>query len=377
MKKLLLFLFSTFIFITIQAQSNNVVTAYMHLQSGELDQAKSKIDQAAKHDVTKTRAKTWKYRGDIYYKLLNNVKPEYAALESNPAKVSFQSYKKAKSLDAKEYYTKEINRNLKIIQNIALNQGVNHYNKKNYNLAYDQFLTSVDIARHFGQTDSLAVYNCALSSERAGKIDQAINWYKQCININYRAANCCSFIVYLLESQNKEAEALAQISECRQQFPNDQNILVKELNYFLKTGKLNEAQASLKTAIKNDPQNYILYFTQGSVLNSIGKNNDAITAYKAAINLKPDYFDANYNLGALFFNLGVDVNNKASNETNKEKYTFLQERADKHFNEALVYLEKARSIKPKDRNTLNSLKTLYIRLGNTEKYNEITNLLKN
>ena len=27
--------------------------------------------------------------------------------------------------------------------------------------------------------------------------------------------------------------------------------------------------------------------------------------YKKAIELKPDYFDANYNLGALYFNEGV------------------------------------------------------------------------
>lgn len=359
------------------AQPANVVNAYNYMKSNDLDKAKEAIDKAVVHPKTSVKSKTWRYRGDIYYKLFSSTDPKFQALEENPAGVAYESYKKAKELDSKGSYNKEMDQNLRVMQNIALNNGVADFNDKNYEKAYAKFVTSADIAEHLGRIDSLAVFNCALASERGGKTDRAIGWYKKCMEINYRPADCCGFIIFMLQQEKRDDEALAQVRECRAQFPDDQNMIITELNYYLKEGKFDDAAKNLRAAITNDPNNEVLHFSLGTVLDNQGKKEEAKTSYLKALELKEDYFDANYNLGALYFNEAVEVNNKANDELDNKKAAAIQEQANEIFKQAMPYLERAREIKPTDKNTLNSLKALYARTGDSAKYEEVNELLKN
>lgn len=361
---------------TTSAQPANVVNAHNYMKSGELDKAKEAIDKAAFHEKTMGNSKTWRYRGDIYYMLFSSTKPEYMALEPYPAEVCFESYKKAKELDPMGSYNKKMDQTLRIIQNMALNNGVVDFNERKYDLAFDKFVTSVVIAEHMGVIDSLAIFNCAITSERAGKIDQAITWYRKCMDIGYRPADCCGFIIFMLQSEKRDDEVLTQIRECRTKFPDDLNIILTELNYYLKEGKFEEAAANLKAVLKNNPNNEILHFSLGTVLDILGNKENAMASYNEALRLNPDYFDANYNTGALYFNIGVEINNSANEELDDEKAAAIQEEANLKFKKALPYLEKARRLKPSDKNTLKSLKQLYARLGDAAKYKEINELLQ-
>ena len=90
--------------------------------------------------------------------------------------------------------------------------------------------------------------------------------------------------------------------------------------------------------------------------------------YKKAIELKDDYFDANYNLGAMIYNQGADMNNAANDIKDNKKYNDAKAKADERLKQALPYLEKANEINPKDKNTLISLKQVYARIGDQVKY---------
>ena len=46
-----------------------------------------------------------------------------------------------------------------------------------------------------------------------------------------------------------------------------------------------------------------------------GMLDEAIIDYKKSIELNPDNFNSNYNLGALFFNRGVELRNEANNSS--------------------------------------------------------------
>ena len=65
--------------------------------------------------------------------------------------------------------SKEINRKLEHIKNFAFANAVEQYNDKTYSMAYDQFLVAVEIGDYQGRIDSLAMYNCALTSEMGGE----------------------------------------------------------------------------------------------------------------------------------------------------------------------------------------------------------------
>jgi tetratricopeptide (TPR) repeat protein len=95
----------------------------------------------------------------------------------------------------------------------------------------------------------------------------------------------------------------------------------------------------------------------------------AVESYKKSIKLKPDFFDPNFNLGALYVNKAVVYDDKAKNlplDADAE-FKSLKTEADKYLEAAIPYLEKAIEIQPTDLSALNSLKQIYIRQQKTEK----------
>jgi tetratricopeptide (TPR) repeat protein len=349
----------------LSAQPENLINAYNYYRTGELSKAKITIDKATLHERTMNNTKTWRYRGDIYLAILNSPKPELHALHPNPALIAYESYMKAKELDPNGSNNSEMDQKLYLIQNMSLNKGVAEFNEKNYDLAYEKFYLSVIIADNLGRIDSLAVYNCGLAAERGGQTDLAIEWYNRCLDINYRPVDMCSFIIFLLQQADRHQEAKEKVYECRSKFPDDQNLIVSELNIFLRDGDYEAAERNLLAALANDPDNHILHFSLGSILDNQGRKEEAEASYLRALMFKEDYFDANYNLGALYFNEGVELNNKAVNTPGENAANELHNKSIVLFKKALPYLERARELHPDDINTINSLNALQARLGNT------------
>jgi tetratricopeptide (TPR) repeat protein len=54
----------------------------------------------------------------------------------------------------------------------------------------------------------------------------------------------------------------------------------------------------------------------------------------------------------------------------------MKAKGDKYLEDSLPYLEKALELNPTDYNTLFSLKQIYSRTGQVEKYNEVNDKLK-
>ena len=99
--------------------------------------------------------------------------------------------------------------------------------------------------------------------------------------------------------------------------------------------------------------------------------------------IKADYFDANYNLGALYFNKAVQMVNEANDmwkprmsKVESAKQKELEDGGKAMFSTALPYLEKALDIQPDDRETLRSLRDIYARVGMDEKMLEVSAKLK-
>jgi tetratricopeptide (TPR) repeat protein len=154
-------------------------------------------------------------------------------------------------------------------------------------------------------------------------------------------------------------------------------LLTQETNIYLKAGKKEEALKNLNEAIEADPNNATFYFARGAIYNELGELDKAIEDYKKAIELDEKYFDAYYNLGALYFNQAAEYFNKIQTITDNTKYQEEKKKADEMFQKALPYLEKAHELNPTDKPTMQSLKQLYVRTGNMDKYNEIKEKLQN
>lgn len=369
------------------AQNKNVVSAYNYLKYGELDKAKEAIDAASVHEQTSAMSKTWFYRGNIYLAIYSSKDEKFKGLHPNAAAEAYNSYLKAYDYDTKKIDINELNQAFASLVPPLFSKGVEYYNARKWEDAISTFEKCMNINKKFGHVDTLSLYNAGLASERAGVKDtvfdawdeKAVDFYKQCISLNYGGAKVFANLSDVYKKAMKETESMQAIKDGRAKYPNDQDLITAEINYYLNKGLYEEALGNLGLAIQNDPQNATFYFARGSIFDQKKDIEKAEADYKKAIELKGDYFDALYNMGALYFNNGAEIYNQANDLPLKEiqKAEELRAKANERFTSALPYLEKAHELNPADRNTMISLKQLYVRTNQTDKYNKINEKLSN
>lgn len=358
-----------------------VVSAYNANKDGDYRAASTYIEQAILIEKSNTKDKTWRYRGDIY---LNISRDTSLTMEyPNALRISMESYLKAKELDLKKRYEDEIMFGLNQVQIGANGKGISYYNTTTFDLAATSFDLAAEIARTFEIVDTMAVYNAALCYEKAGMTDMAIERYKDCAVIEYQVPNVFLFISTLYRNSDNDEAALKTLQEARISYPREQSLIIEELNIYLTNKDFERAKSNLELAAEQDPTNEILWFSLGSVFDNLGNYDEAIIAYQKAIGVKSDYFDANYNLGALYFNKAVLGINEA-NEMWKPRMTKteaanqkkLEEDSKSMFVTARPYLESAFQVDPSDIETIRSLKDIYARTGEDDKFIQMNDLLK-
>ena len=67
----------------------------------------------------------------------------------------------------------------------SINVGVDNFIKKNYENAFSSFKMAIEMYNVLSLTDTLAMINAALSSEKLKKTDEAFKYYKMCADNNY------------------------------------------------------------------------------------------------------------------------------------------------------------------------------------------------
>jgi tetratricopeptide (TPR) repeat protein len=358
-----------------------VVSAYNANKEGDYREAATYIEQAILIDKAAVKDKVWRYRGEIYLNISSDstVSVEYP----HALRIAMESYLKAKDLDVKSRYIDEIRIGLAQVQTKANNIGIKNYVAEAFDQAGSSFDLAAEVARNFDMIDTMAVYNAALCYEKADLTDLAIERYLDCAAINYQVPNVFLFVSTLYRNTGKDEAALKILQDARVDYPREQSLIIEELNIYLTNKDFERAKTNLELAAQQDSTNEILWFSLGSVLDNIGMTEDAIVAYKKAIEVKSDYFDANYNLGALYFNKAVNGINDANelwkprmSRTEASAQKKLEDDSKEMFSTAKPFLESAFAADNKDVETIRSLKDIYARTGEDDKFIEMNNLLK-
>ncbi len=376
----------------VSAQNKNIVSAINYFgyfmkdkNVTDIAEAKKYIDMATEHEETKLKAKMWMNRAQIYQAMSDSKDEKVKALSPNPLDEAAKAYQQTIKYDEKKAYP-EASGNLMYCANSFLNSGVAFFNDKNYGKAVELFEKSILINKEsFNRIDSNSIFNAALASDRGNMTDKAKLFFQQLIDMKYGGAEDgarnYSMLAAVYNKENNTDKYLETVAAGRKAFPNDKDLIIEELNFYLKAGKDKEALANLDLAIKNDPNNQTLHFALGTIYDKLEQYDNAEASYKKAIEIKPDYFDALYNLGALFFNKGAKQTSIANDIKDDAKYRAAMVKVDDIFKQSLPFLEKAEQIGTDDKVTfkdlLNTLKSLYARTEQNDKMNAIKEKLKN
>lgn len=351
------------------AQKAQVQSAYSYLKYDQLDKAKEAIDLAVNHENTMNYDKAWYYRGLIYQALYKNEK--YGNLDKNPLGEALKSFNKALELNPKFEFRDDIADKKKLLAQQFANQGYIDYLAKNYAGALADYENLLSIAPN----DTGVYYNAAICAEHSNNPAKAKQYYAKLDEMKYDDAKLYQPYAQLYLNEGDTTKALEVLSKGLARYPDEKSILITQTNIYIVSGRTAEALKAINIASEKDPANANLYFAKGTLCEKTGSKDDAIAAYKKAIELKNDYFDAYYNLGALYFNDGARLANEANSIKDNAKYAKAKVVFDAKFSEAKPYLEKAYSLNPKDQSTLLSLKQLYATLNDAANYEKIKNEL--
>lgn len=358
-----------------------VVSAFNANKSGDYKAAAGYIDEAIALEKAAIKDKTWRYRGEIY---LNIALDSALSIEFPEALwTAKESYLKAQELDVKGSYKREIITGLGLVQTTAGNQGISDYSNESYKMAAAKFDLSAEVAGMFDVLDTMAIFNAALCYEKSNEIDLAVDRYKTCGANGYQVPNVYLFAANLLRQDGRTESALTELQAARELFPREQSLIIEELNIYLEAKDYERAEANLKLAAEGDPENEILWFSLGSVYDNLGKSEEAADAYVKALEIDGEYFDANYNLGAMYFNEAVQGINAANDmwkprmtKAESAKQKELEAAAKNMFLQARPYLEAAHQSIPTDIDTIRSLRDIYARTGQDDLMLKMSELLK-
>ena len=345
-----------------------------------LNKAKESIDKAAANQKTANLPQTYAVKANVYGSLaqLDTVATTSLPLFTN----ADEALKKAKELDAKGENKKLIDNANGILAQYQLNKGVKEYQSGKYDLAYKSF----DFYRTVMPEDTNAILYTGLAALNAKNYPAAITNYNKLVTTKYSKVESVYGELAGIYLANKDTTgALKAVTDGLVKYPNSAELRRTEIEISLQQGKQKEVLDKILSAISNDPKNKNLYYYAGLVYSQVADAatqkiskapaatkatlqaekaqnfQKAADMYKKALEIDPNYFEANLNMGYVIIAPAIDSYNAANKlPANQQKaYDAAMAKATAQFDLAKPYLLKAVELNPKSPDALNNLLTYY------------------
>lgn len=284
-----------------------------------------------------------------------------------PLDLAYESLKKVMEIDVNGKKTKKVQENLAKLKGLYINEGSNCYAFKDFKNAYENFKKVIEIGQlpQLNHKDTAVYYYAALSAQLANNLDDAIKFYKEAIALNFSSEGSAYYNIYdAYKSLGKADEGVSFLEEGFTKFPKNSNILFSLINHYINKGEdPSKILVYMDKALADDPNNASLYFAKGTVHDRLNDTEEAVKAYQKAIEVDPKFFDAYYNLGAVYYNSGVKLIEEANKVPAKEveKYDALMAQANDEFKKSLPYMEKAYEVNNNSKEAVEALKNIYFR----------------
>jgi tetratricopeptide (TPR) repeat protein len=349
MKKIFLTLVAAAALHTASAQTSAVTSAILNQRQGMLSKARTDIDGAILNPKTSGKAKTWYTRGEIYEQLLASPVFGKELKPGEGAKAAFESYNKAIELEGKDSeFGKLSTQKLDNLYGLALNTGVENYNSKNY----EEALNSYRMAQQIRPQDTTAYLYAAYAAEAKQDFGAAKDSYSKLLAMNYKSPALYGRLLQIARQEKNDAEAAKVVQQALVAYPNNKSFMLEDLNMALSSGRGADALNKISKTIEADPTNSNLYAVRGSIYDQQKKTDLALADYKKALELDPNNFDAQFNVGVYNYNKAADLYTKASKmdlATYQKVGKKYEADGKKYFQESLPYFENvlvAESVRP-------------------------------
>lgn len=370
MKRLALFFAFFLVMGQAFAQNSNVRKADRALESGDLQEAKELINEAAEHEKTIEDPKTWYTRGTIYQAILNE-----EGYSEELVKEAAKSYDKVFAMvdESDKYYTLT---DLKVqeLWGGFINEGSEAYSAEDFEAAVIAF----DKALLVLPEDTTATLYAGIASQQMQNNQQALKYYYRLLDLDYHSEDIYGSIISIERYGNEDIEKALEVTRmAKEKFPDNDTFEKQEINLLINSGQVDVAKDRINDAIKKEPDNANLYFNLGYLYEQLENPEKAEEAYLKAIEIDPDYLDANFNYAVYNYNKAADLLAKARDmdlQTYRKEGKKIEKEAKEYLRKARPYFEKALELAPEELAVVETLQTVYAQLGETDKAEEMMNL---
>jgi len=267
------------------------------------------------------------------------------------------------AIDSAERFDKfEDNSGLIAASNYNINikkqqKGNSAYEAKDFEAAYNYLKQVSD----FFPKDTTLAINTALSAQGLKRDDEALTYYKRAKENGARNPVIFQRMENIYVGKLDKEAALKIVQDGIALNPYNTMLNNDYINMLLDNGKYTEARQIIESTLKVDTRSKLLYYLYGYLHQQNANLGTAELAYNKSLTLDKNYFDALYQLGLVYVNLGNQALNADARDVSKFSSSL---------NRAEIILLQAHQVKPKDKATINLLIEIYTRKNRFDKVQE-------
>ncbi|OOQ62114.1 tetratricopeptide repeat protein [Mucilaginibacter pedocola] len=307
------------------------------------------VTKSDSSDLTKNM-----YRLIVYSSILNTDTLNKLGQPENFADVSAALYEKLSAKQKAFNFQAELDYAKRCLANAYIRKGFAAATANDFVKAADAF----GKARLYAPTFKPVSAYMAFANNKQGNLQEAAKNFSNLINTDSTKIEYFQTASSIYKSMGDTAKALQVLKRARKILPADKQLLQDEANIYNNKRDYKSLEPLLGQLIDNNPNNADIAFIAANCYDNLNQHDKAESLYLRAIELNGSAYEPVFNLGLLYLKSSAQKDNDEKNITN-----------------AILWLEKANEMSPRDKNCLALLQLAYKKTGNQSQLDRVTNKL--
>ncbi|MDD3037635.1 tetratricopeptide repeat protein [Bacteroides sp.] len=367
----------------------------------DLKKAEQLINEAMKNPETKDLAETWDIAGNIQ-KSINELETKSAIIGKpfdtlrtyNSVLNMFEYFAKCDELaqipdekgKIKNKYRKANAASLIKERPNLINGGVFVFNKEQNKEALKFFATYIESASYPMLADqeiakkdtalSLVAYYATLAADRIGDKDAIIKYGPIAIDEPDNGKFAMQLLSDAYKTKGDTAAWVKSLEQGIMKFPGNDYFFANLVDYYNNANQPSKAMEFADRMLSTDANNKMYLYVKAYLYHNMKDYDNAIEFYKKAIAIDPEYVEAYSNIGLAYLMKAQAYADKATTDINDPKYAQDQAIVKKIYEDAKPFYEKARALKPDQKDLwMQGLYRVYYNLNMGPEFEEIDKLM--
>ena len=385
------------------AQEKNVKEAKSIAGEVKPDFAKAEqlINEALTNPETKDNAATWDVAGYIQ-KRINEKEMENAYLRKpydtlkvyNSVLNMYNYFVKCDELaqipnekgKIKNKYRSANSKTILAERPNLINGGIQYFNLNQNEEALKFFAAYVDAAtlpmlekENLLEKDTIlpqVAYYATLAADRVGDKDAVMKYAQYALKDKENGQFAMQLLTDAYKAKGDTAKWVEKLQEGIVKFPENQYFFANLVDYYSSSNQNDKAMQFANDMLPKDPNNKLYLYVKAYLYHNMKDYEKAIEFYKKTLDVDPTYAEACSNLGLVYLLQAQDYADKAPTDINDPNYATAQANIKKFYEEAKPYYEKARELKPDQKDLwLQGLYRVYYNLNMGPEFEAIEKLM--